>query len=157
MERKRGCVHAYRCPWQHFVVLLNPPASARKDEAEMERYVGNKFMSLLDALFRARMFSAQGNAAKPAFNVLITKRAMHLVPRSKEEYEDQPGKEGDGGKVGNLSINSLGYAGFMLSRSLEEQAALKGVRGGVEEVLRVTGVEPVEDVTVEAGLPTSRI
>lgn len=155
--KEESCVHALPLPWQHFVVLLNPPASARKDEAELERYVGNKFMSLLDALFRARMFSAQGNAGKPAFNVLITKRAMHLVPRSKEEYEDLPGKEGDGGKVGNLSINSLGYAGFMLSRSLEEQSALKGVKGGVEEVLRVTGVEPVEDVTVEAGLPTSSI
>ena len=61
------------------------------------------------------------------------------------------------GKVGNLSINSLGYAGFMLTRSVEEQEALKAVEGGVEEVLRVAGVPPVEDVTVQAGLPTTNV
>lgn len=154
--KEDSCVHALPVPWQHFVVLLQPPASAKKDQAEMERYVGNKFMTLLDALFRARMFGEGEKGGKPAFNVLITKRAMHVVPRSREEYEDLPGKTEDG-KVGKLSINSLGYAGFMLSRSREEQEALGRVEGGVEEVLRVTGVRPVEDVTVHAGLPTTNM
>lgn len=81
---------------------------------------------------------------------------MHLIPRSQEEYSGLQGKREDG-KVGNLSINSLGYAGFMLTRSVEEQQALKDVQGGVEEVLRVTGVPPVEDVTVQAGLPTTNM
>ncbi len=131
----------------------------------MERYVGNKFMGLLDALFRARMFASEeeklahlqnsGANNRPSFNILLTKRAMHLIPRSKEEFTDLPGKEKSEGKVGNLSINSLGYAGFMLSRSLEEQEALKRVEGGVEAVLRETGVAPVQDVTVQAGLPTT--
>lgn len=158
--KEQHSVHALPLPWQHFVALLNPSAAARKDEGEMERYVGNKFMGLLDALFRARMFAQTADrfkqAGRPAFNVLITKRAMHLIPRSQEEYSGLQGKREDG-KVGNLSINSLGYAGFMLTRSVEEQQALKDVQGGVEEVLRVTGVPPVEDVTVQAGLPTTNM
>lgn len=147
-------VHALPLPWQHFVVLLSPTAQQRGSEQELERYVGNKFMALLDALFRARMFSEE-KASRPSYNILITKRAMHLIPRSQEEYTQLP--KDQEGKVGNLSINSLGYAGFMLTRSLEEQEALKGVEGGVEEVLRVTGIGPVADVTVQNGLPTTNM
>ncbi|SOV07404.1 related to APA2 - ATP adenylyltransferase II [Ustilago sp. UG-2017a] len=156
--KEQDSVHALPLPWQHFVVLLQPPAAAKKEEADMERYIGNKFMGLLDALFRARMFAPEGEKeGRPSFNILITKRAMHLIPRSKEEFEGLPGKEGSEGKVGNLSINSLAYAGFMLTRSIEEQEALKGVQGGVEEVLRCTGVGPVEDVTLMGGLPTTNM
>ncbi|CBQ73725.1 related to APA2-ATP adenylyltransferase II [Sporisorium reilianum SRZ2] len=153
--KEHDSVHALPVPWQHFVALPAPSA-ARMSDADMERYVGNKFMGLLDALFRARMFASTGASGRPAFNVLLTKRAMHLIPRSQEEFTRLPGK-GDDGKVGNLSINALGYAGFMLTRSIEEQHALKEVEGGVEEVLRHTGVAPVEDVTVQAGLPTSNV
>lgn len=45
----------------------------------------------------------------------------------------------------------------MLTRSIEEQEALKNVPGGVETVLKVAGVAPVEDVTVQAGLPTTNM
>ena len=45
----------------------------------------------------------------------------------------------------------------MLTRSLEEQEALRNVPGGVEHVLSSTGVPPVEDVTVQAGLPTTNM
>ncbi|KAJ1026171.1 hypothetical protein NDA18_003830 [Ustilago nuda] len=157
--KEQDSVHALPLPWQHFVVLLQPPAAAKKEEADMERYIGNKFMGLLDALFRARMFAPEGEKkeGRPSFNILITKRAMHLIPRSKEEFEGLPGKEGSEGKVGNLSINSLAYAGFMLTRSIEEQEALKGVQGGVEEVLRCTGVGPVKDVTLMGVLPTTNM
>ncbi|TKY85407.1 hypothetical protein EX895_005569 [Sporisorium graminicola] len=157
--KEHESVHALPLPWQHFVVLLEPTAEMRKDEREMERYVGNKFMGLLDALFRARMVAhSEGgvHTGRPAFNVLITKRAMHLIPRSQEEFTDLPGRSDDG-TVGNLSINSLGYAGFMLTRSLDEQHALNNVPGAVQQVLRTTGVPPVADVTVQAGLPTSSI
>ena len=110
--KEHESVHALPLPWQHFVALLNPTASARKDEAEMERYIGNKFMGLLDALFRARMFAHRPDGvkqeARPAFNILITKRAMHLIPRSQEEYTELPDKDHVNGKIGNLSINSLG-------------------------------------------------
>ncbi|SNX84907.1 related to APA2 - ATP adenylyltransferase II [Melanopsichium pennsylvanicum] len=166
--KEQDSVHALPLAWQHFVVLLNPTAQMNKVEPEMERYIGNKFMGLLDALFRARMFASdeqkkknqqqQQNATRPAFNILITKRAMHLIPRSQEEYTELPGKSTSQGKIGNLSINSLGYAGFMLTRSLEEQDALKSISvGGVEEVLKLTGVPPVQDVTVQTGLPTTNM
>ncbi|EPQ26918.1 uncharacterized protein PFL1_05553 [Pseudozyma flocculosa PF-1] len=163
-------VHALPLPWQHFVALLQPEKEVRSDPAKLERYIGNKFMGLLDALFRARTFAAsaasEGGAATapsddelkamrgpPSFNILLTKRAMHVIPRSREDFEDLP--RDSEGKVGNLSINSLGYAGFMLTRSKEEQDALSRLDGGVPKVLAKTGVAPVADVTVSDGLPTS--
>ena len=109
--KEHDSVHALPLPWQHFVALLNPTPQMRKEGGEMETYVGNKFMCLLDALFRARMFAPDGQAkGRPAFNVLITKRAMHLIPRSQEEFTELPRNEDAdaGSKVGNLSINSLG-------------------------------------------------
>ncbi len=115
--KEHDAVHALPLPWQHFVALLNPPSAARTSEAEMEQYIGNKFMGLLDALFRARMFGSQEAATgKPAFNVLITRRAMHLIPRAHEEFDQLPGKHDSDGKIGSLSINSLGK----LFRSIEE-------------------------------------
>ena len=42
-------------PWQHFVVLLTPPA----DEAQLETYIGQRFTQVLDA-----MFSAEDDLAK---------------------------------------------------------------------------------------------
>ena len=43
----------------------------------------------------------------PSFNVLLTRRHMALVPRSREAW-------------GPVSINSMGYAGSLLVRSREE-------------------------------------
>ncbi|KAN0065167.1 bifunctional AP-4-A phosphorylase/ADP sulfurylase [Thecaphora frezii] len=160
-------VHALPLPWQHFVALLQPEKETRADADKLERYIGNKFMGLLDALFRARTFAAsaegqdgvpskaamQSRRGPPSFNILLTKRAMHVIPRSQEEYQDLP-KDPEG-KVGNLSINSLGYAGFMLTKSLEELEALRKVDGGIPTVLAQTGVAPLPDVTVSGGLPTS--
>lgn len=116
--KEHDAVHALPLPWQHFVALLSPSSAARTSEAEMEQYIGNKFMGLLDALFRARMFGPpEAATGRPAFNVLITRRAMHLIPRAHEEYDQLPGKTDSDGKIGSLSINSLGK---LYTRSIEQ-------------------------------------
>lgn len=160
--KEHDAVHALPVPWQHFVVLLNPKPAMQKDSAQLEQYIAGKFMHLLDAMFRARMFGQDNSEEgartaqrqRPSFNILLTKRAMHVVPRSQEDYTDLPNQK-KGSSVGKLSINSLGYAGFMLTRSLEEQHELANLQGGVESVLATTGVAPVADVTVQGGLPTT--
>lgn len=43
----------------------------------------------------------------PSFNVLLTRRHMALVPRSREAW-------------GPVAVNSMGYAGSLLVRSREE-------------------------------------
>ncbi|PWZ00229.1 hypothetical protein BCV70DRAFT_200381 [Testicularia cyperi] len=154
--KEEDAIHALPLPYQHFVSLLAPPPAIKKNDQELEKYIGNKFMGLLDAMFRARMFGdAKSKAGRPSFNILLSKRALHVIPRSQEEFEGLPHDQA--GKVGNLSINSLGYAGFMLTRSLEEQSELAKLEGGVEKVLATTGVAPVEDVTIQAGLPTHHV
>ncbi|PWN48619.1 hypothetical protein IE53DRAFT_363747 [Violaceomyces palustris] len=159
-------VHALPVPWQHFVVLLNPPKSKSSDPSSssvLEQYMANKFMSLLDALFRARMVAQHERDEKgekprpsgpPSFNILITKRAMHLIPRSKEEFDELPRIEGeDQSTIGNLSLNALCFAGFLLTKSQAEVEALQKLKGGVPEVLAKVGIEPVPDVTVAQGNP----
>jgi ATP adenylyltransferase len=119
-----------------------------------------KLMSLLDALFKARMAaemtseSSEGSALQrslPSWNLLMTSRAIHLIPRQEEEFtglKSTTDKSEEGvNVVGNLSINSLGYAGHLLVKSQEELEALKRYPGGMTEVLRQTGVAHVEDVT----------
>jgi ATP adenylyltransferase len=89
----------------------------------------------------------------------MTSRAMHLIPRHQEEFDGlkrtarEPGKVVDGVEViGRLSINSLGYAGHMLVKSIEELEALKEYPGGMTEILRHTGAKPVADITASAQL-----
>ena len=140
------------------------------DDAELSDYLGNKLLGLLDALFQARISAAAAAAAvqaadapppterrgPPSWNLLLTTRAMHLVPRQKEEFdglkEQEAGDDDDDVEaVGSLSINSLGYAGHLLVKSDRELAALQAYPGGVEAVLASTGVPPVADVTTASG------
>lgn len=163
-------VHALPLPYQHFVVLISR-APTSNDE-ELNTYLGMKLMSLLDALFQARIAAAvndQGNASaassstpqtkqSPSWNLLMTTRAMHLIPRQREEFDGLQKNSGTSGisamvdedgmeLVGALSINSLGFAGHLLVKSDQELDALQRYPGGIVDVLRHTAIAPVADVT----------
>lgn len=67
-------------------------------------------------MFRARLALAElkgdlnqsqagGRSGPPSFNLILTKRALHLIPRNQEEV-GIPGLEGDG--LGRLSVNAMG-------------------------------------------------
>lgn len=84
----------------------------------------------------------------------MTKRAMHLIPRLKENFEGLQDYSNDLKQIedgieliGKLSINSLGFAGHLLVKSSQELKALQKVHDGMTEVLRHTGAEPVAFVT----------
>jgi ATP adenylyltransferase len=157
-------VHALPLPYQHFVCLLGK--APVNDDADLSDYLGMKLLSLLDALFKARisaemMDESQSKAPKrhtsPSWNLLMTTRAMHLIPRQKEDFDGlkeliQADEEESGvDSLGTLSINALGYAGHLLVKSRGELHALHEYSGGVTEVLRHTGIAPVEDVTTANG------
>ncbi|PWN88146.1 hypothetical protein FA10DRAFT_268365 [Acaromyces ingoldii] len=166
--KEQDTVHALPLPYQHFVVLLGRGQQlvGADDDAQLSDYLGNKLLGLLDALFQARISAAAAAAqaadapqpterrGPPSWNLLLTTRAMHLVPRQKEEFdglkEPKAGHDDDEA-VGSLSINSLGYAGHLLVKSDRELAALQAYPGGVEAVLASTGVPPVADVTTASG------
>lgn len=141
--------------------------------------MGAKLFGLLDALFKAKHAAAekadadapQARAGPPSWNLLVSKRAMHLIPRSRETFRlSVQGEERE------LSINSMGescllppspslpslalemrantharataYAGHLLTKSTEELEALKALPGGVRAVLEHTGCAGVEEVTM---------
>lgn len=63
------------------------------------------------------MLEQFANLAQPqplAYNLLVTREWMLLVPRSQE-------------KVGDISINSLGFAGVLLVKDAEQMQFLKGM------------------------------
>ena len=58
-------------------------------------------------MFRARMVANNpvgAGGGPPSFNILISRRAMHLIPRSKENYTLNLA----GGGESEISVNSLG-------------------------------------------------
>lgn len=76
-------------------------------------------MKLLDAMFSAKAAAAAldepvSGPKGASWNLLLTKRAMHLIPREQEDYplheEGEPHEE-----VGPLSLNALCFAGHLVS------------------------------------------
>ncbi|WFC93778.1 ATP adenylyltransferase [Malassezia brasiliensis] len=107
-------VHLLPVPWQHFVVLLDPP----REEAQLTTYLGHRFTQLLDCMFAAArdLSDIEGSGPRrgpPQFNILLTKRAMHLIPRRQEGFDLRttdwaPYKDGEGPEhTGMLSVNAL--------------------------------------------------
>lgn len=99
-------------------------------------------MALLDLmidLLRRLATSGEGDHAAVrlstlSYNIVMTDQYIHVVPRIKESYVLESGEE--------VSINSLGFAGMILTKS---QEALEGVqKAGVLTVLSTLGFPPVE-------------
>lgn len=107
-------IFALPLPYQHFVALLSPPQGEASASAR-ETYLMTKLLGLLDALFKAKLSAAAGDASggeaappvrpgPPSFNLLMTTRAMHLVPRTQEDFSLPLAS----GEKTALSINSMG-------------------------------------------------
>ncbi|GAA6059060.1 hypothetical protein JCM10212_002031 [Sporobolomyces blumeae] len=135
-------------PYANFTALIDPPPSA----SDVPAYLGNRFLLLLDLMIdhlrrlaeaSPHLFSTEGpiRLSNLSYNVIITTRYIHLVPRRLERYTTKSGR--------TISINALGFAGMVL---VKEQDALDEVRQvGVVEVLKGVGYRPVvEGETAEA-------
>ncbi len=133
-----GSVHALPVPWQHFVCLLDASKAKKPEVAEQDLFT--KLMSLLDTMLEAKhaLSSAAIEASKPdptdsasggrgggglmssgrgtpSFNLLLTRRAIHLIPRRREEYKlDGDWEKVNGKQLGEMSINAMGESFFRL-------------------------------------------
>ena len=107
-------------------------------------------MKLLDAMFSA-MAVAQDAASvnKRSWNLLLTSRALHLIPRNVEEYPLQEQGPADD-EVGPLSLNALCFAGHLVTKSNEEIERIRRHPGGIKAILAEVGRRPVLDFTVAA-------
>lgn len=103
-------------PWRHFVALLQPP----EKEEDLEAYLGMRFSQLLEAMFASALDNNDEKTAKqgmPSFNILMTKRSLHVIPRRHESFDMREAgwdaySDADAvpEKTGTLSINALGMS-----------------------------------------------
>lgn len=114
-------VHALPLPYQHFAVLLSPSRLKKSSSSSTESYLASKMLSLLDAMFRAKLSLSEssgdlsnGKRGAPSFNLILTRRAMHLIPRKQEDViiPASKGKDEEGREIGKLSLNAMGKLEF---------------------------------------------
>ncbi|CAO1620331.1 unnamed protein product [Sympodiomycopsis kandeliae] len=151
--KEMDTIHALPLPYQHFVHLLPPSMSP----SSLDQVLGATLMKLLDAMFQARSAAMinddpSGSGRRPShtsWNLLLTRRAMHLIPREKEEFRlDQHGGEQKSQEIGALSLNALCFAGHLVTKSNEEVEEIRKFPGGVRGILKHVGRKPVSDFTV---------
>lgn len=132
-------------PYANFVTTLRPP----QDESLVD-YFNQKYVELLDDMIQhLRTLPSDTipdvRISRVSYNMVMTKDYLELVPRSKECFTTDAGEQ--------ISINSLGFAGYVLTKTESALSAVK--RAGVLSVLKEIGlpaesaVEPV-DVTTDA-------
>ncbi|WFD23639.1 ATP adenylyltransferase [Malassezia equina] len=113
-------VHVLPVPWRHFVVLLNPP----EDATELENYLGTRFIQLLELMFstaRDNNDVQKGISNRPSFNVLLTRRSMHVIPRRTESFSLV---EAEWGAYKNGGADAAPYSGTLSVNALDELEAL---------------------------------
>jgi ATP adenylyltransferase len=107
-------------PFRHALCQLDardsPPQAA---QATLEAYY--KLLTELD------LYSAAESKLQGAYNLLITRRWMLMVPRSQEQFESIP-------------VNSLGFAGTLFVRDSEQLERLKAI--SPLRLLQKVAVEP---------------
>jgi sulfate adenylyltransferase (ADP) / ATP adenylyltransferase len=93
-------------PFRHAIALLPPPSLTTPTEAAIATL--DLYLTLLQALG----FSTNGTRQSGAYNLLMTRRWMMVVPRSQESYEA-------------IAVNSLGFAGALLVRNADQLQRLQ--------------------------------
>src|SRR5205823_2474895 len=96
----------------------------KENKAQQEAvtdYLHQMFFGLLDSMFQQIRENTQTKPAKLSYNFVMTHQFMLLVPRSKE-----CGVVQHNGTDVVISVNSLGFAGFLLAKTAEQRDALEG-------------------------------
>ncbi|GAA5832239.1 hypothetical protein JCM11251_004289 [Rhodosporidiobolus azoricus] len=127
-------------PYASFTAIIEPPSSALP--TEVATHLGERFLSCLDLMIDHLRRLAEEDSSAPSkfrlsdlsYNVILTQKYIHLVPRSKEKYTTSSGRE--------ISVNSLGFAGMVLVKEQEALDEIKEV--GVLAVLKSVGYRPIE-------------
>jgi ATP adenylyltransferase len=110
-------------------------------EDDREELLARAFISLLDLVISTIRHSPEYGPSKPSYNVILTLEHIHLIPRAKESYIlEETGDE--------ISVNSLGFAGMFLVKSLGELGAVKSETVG--KILRGVGLESVHELQCDS-------
>ncbi|GAA5815203.1 hypothetical protein MFLAVUS_008709 [Mucor flavus] len=133
-DRHVGQIYAInKLPFVHVIMALDGNIiRAANDQESLTDYLGQMFFGILDAMFQ----QLRENATPPttSYNFLMTEEFMMLIPRIKENATIE-----HNGKSLDLSINSLGYAGYVLAKTQEEVEAIDA-QDNLMDVLAQTSV-----------------
>ncbi|TFK68683.1 ATP adenylyltransferase [Pluteus cervinus] len=124
--------HTYRFP-PHF--SYSPPD-------KLEAILATAFLQLLDLVISSVRHAPDAPAGRPSYNVILTLEHLHLIPRARDVYTFPETDK-------TLSVNSLGFAGYLLVKTDDELEAVK--QAGVGNILRGVGFKNVHDLLVAGG------
>ncbi|MFC6668941.1 hypothetical protein [Marinobacterium aestuariivivens] len=88
---------------------MAPPPTLRNRPDDAALWLHETYRAMLDAL---RIEVAADGQVQQGYNLLLTEDWMLLVPRSRE-------------RVGDVSVNALGFAGMLLVKRREQAQWLK--------------------------------
>jgi ATP adenylyltransferase len=92
--------------------------SAKSARSQASHTLTQAFLSILDLAIATIRHDDSYPQGPPSYNVILTTEHMHVIPRKEENA-----RLGDTGDV--LSVNSVGFAGYLLVKSEEELEAAK--------------------------------
>jgi sulfate adenylyltransferase (ADP) / ATP adenylyltransferase len=110
--------------------------------AELEPALASAFVELLELCISTVRHAADYPTGAPSYNVLLTLGHMYIFPRRHEAHVLTSSRE-------RLGVNALGFAGFLLVKSLAELEAV--VAEGPANVLKGVACESVHEIQVAGG------
>ncbi|CAB4386034.1 unnamed protein product [Rhizophagus irregularis] len=123
-------------PYVHYVTLLDPQQLSghhgHNYKETVSQYLTENYLSLVNTM--AEGFRASSLTDPFSYNFLMTHTWMMIVPRRSEKY-------------GQISVNSLGFAGMLLVKSEEELEFVKNV--GLLRVLEGVAVSKDKDQLID--------
>ncbi|KAM3583055.1 bifunctional AP-4-A phosphorylase/ADP sulfurylase [Umbelopsis sp. WA50703] len=137
--RKAGEIYTIESlPYIHVLVPLDLNfIGTSTDPEEMEGYMGQMFFGLLDSMIQ--QLRVNGSQMTMSYNFILTKQYMMLVPRQKEHWEVPD-------KGIRLSVNSMAFAGYLLTKKPEEFEAMKDI--SILDILSEVGVPKNKETSV---------
>lgn len=125
-------------PYIHVLVPLDLNfISTSTDPEELEGYLGQMFFGLLDSMIQ--QLRVNGSQMTMSYNFILTKQYMMLVPRQKEHWEVPD-------KGIRLSVNSMAFAGYLLTKRPEEVETMKECN--ILDILSEVGVPKNKETSV---------
>lgn len=104
-------------PYVHVLVPLDLNfIGTSTDPEELEGYLGQMFFGLFDSMIQ--QLRENDSQVTFSYNFILTNQYMMMVPRQKEHWEVAE-------KGIKLSVNSMAFAGLLLTKTSEELDTLK--------------------------------
>ncbi|KAI9463602.1 ATP adenylyltransferase-domain-containing protein [Lactarius psammicola] len=133
-------------PFANHIRRLALPSSATR--TELEPALAQAFIELLDLCISTVRHAAtagdseEGSGGGLSYNVVLTLGHLYVFPRQRESHRLAVSGEA-------LSVNALGFAGFLLVKSAAELSAV--MAEGPTNVLRAVACASVHDLQVGGG------